>query len=167
MTFSSWRRIDDNEIPARGKISGAYVNSAFIKTDAVRNGFDEALVLTQDGHLSEGSAENLFMVRDGVLYTPAVNQNILEGITRRSIMEVAEKELGIKVVERAIDRTEAYICDELFMTGTAAQVTAITKVDHRPVGTGEMGPVAAKLRELFFDIVRAKNPKYVAWNVEI
>ena len=167
VTFSSWRRLDDNEIPARGKISGAYVNSAFIKTDAVRNGFDEALVLTQDGHLSEGSAENLFMVRDGVLYTPAVNQNILEGITRRSIMEVAEKELGIKVVERAIDRTEAYICDELFMTGTAAQVTAITKVDHRPVGTGEMGPVAAKLRELFFDIVRANNPKYAAWNIEI
>ncbi len=167
VTVSSWRRLDDNVIPARGKISGAYANSAFIKTDAVRSGFDEALVLTQDGHLSEGSAENVFMVRDNVLYTPSVNQNILEGITRRSVMELAAEELGIEVVERAIDRTEIYICDELFMTGTAAQVTAITKVDHRPVGTGEMGPVAAKLRELFFDIVRAKNPEYAAWNVEI
>ena len=167
VTFSSWRRLDDNVIPARGKVSGAYVNSAFIKTDAVRAGFDEALVLTQDGHLSEGSAENLFMVRDGVLYTPSVNQNILEGITRRSIMEVAEKELGLKVVERPIDRTEVYICDELFMTGTAAQVTAITKVDYRPVGEGVMGPITTKLREMFFDIVRAKNPDYADWNVEI
>lgn len=167
VTFSSWRRLDDNVIPARGKISGAYANSAFIKTDALRAGFDEALVLTQDGHLSEGSAENLFMVRDGVLYTPSVNQNILEGITRRSIMEVAEKDLGLKVVERAIDRTEVYICDELFMTGTAAQVTAITKVDHRPVGEGVMGPITAQLREMFFDIVRAKNPDYAHWNFEI
>ena len=167
VTVSSWRRLDDNVIPARGKISGAYANSAFIKTDAVRSGFDEALVLTQDGHLSEGSAENVFMVRDGVLLTPSVNQNILEGITRRSVMELAAEELGMKVVERPLDRTEIYICDELFMTGTAAQVTAITKVDHRPVGTGVMGPVAEKLRELFFDIVRAKNPKYAHWNVEI
>ena len=167
VTVSSWRRLDDNSIPARGKITGAYVSSAFIKTDAVRSGFDEALVLTVDGHLSEGSAENLFMVRDNVLYTPPVTDNILEGITRRSIMEVAEKELGMKVVERPIDRTEAYICDELFMTGTAAQVTAITKVDHRPVGNGEMGPVAGKLRELFFGIVRGQNPKYTHWNHEV
>lgn len=167
VTVSSWRRLDDNVIPARGKISGAYVNSAFIKTDAVRSGFDEALVLTQDGHLSEGSAENLFMVRDNMLYTPSVNQNILEGITRRSIMEVAKKELGLQVVERPIDRTEIYICDELFMTGTAAQVTAITKVDHRPVGEGVMGPVAGKLRELFFGIVRAENPDFADWNYEV
>ena len=167
VTISSWRRLDDNVIPARGKISGAYANSAFIKTDAVRSGFDEALVLTQAGHLSEGSAENVFMVRDGVLYTPAVYENILEGITRRSVMELAASELGMKVVERPIDRTEIYICDEFFMTGTAAQVTAITKVDHRLVGNGEMGAVTAKLRELFFDIVRAKNPKYASWNMEV
>ncbi len=167
VTISSWRRLDDNVIPARGKISGAYANSAFIKTDAMRSGFDEALVLTQAGHLSEGSAENVFIVRDGVLITPSVTENILEGITRRSVMELAAAELGIEVVERPIDRTEVYICDELFMTGTAAQVTAITKVDHRPVGNGEMGPVAAKLRDLFFDIVRAKNPKYSAWNIEV
>jgi len=167
VTVSSWRRLDDNVIPARGKISGAYANSAFIKTDAVRSGFDEALVLTQSGHLSEGSAENVFMVRDGVLYTPAVYENILEGITRRSIMELAAEELGMEVVERPIDRTEIYICDEFFMTGTAAQVTAITKVDHRPVGDEVMGPVATKLRELFFDILRGKNEKYAAWNLEI
>ncbi len=167
VTISSWRRLDDNVIPARGKISGAYANSAFIKTDAIRSGFDEALVLTQSGHLSEGSAENIFMVRNGVLYTPAVYENILEGITRRSIMELAAVELGMEVVERPIDRTEVYICDELFMTGTAAQVTAITKVDHRPVGEGVMGPVATKLRELFFDILRGKNEKYAAWNVEV
>ena len=159
--------MDDNVIPARGKISGAYANSAFIKTDALRSGFDEALVLTQAGHLSEGSAENIFMVRDGVLITPAVYENILEGITRRSVMELAAAELGMEVVERPIDRTEIYICDELFMTGTAAQVTAITKVDHRPVGNGVMGPIAAKLRELFFDIVYARNPKYADWNLEI
>ncbi len=167
VTVSSWRRLDDNVIPARGKISGAYANSAFIKTDAVRSGFDEALVLTQSGHLSEGSAENIFMVRDGVLITPAVYENILEGITRRSIMQLAAEELGMKVVERPVDRTEIYICDELFMTGTAAQVTAITKVDHRPVGNGEMGPVATKLRELFFDILRGQNEKYKDWNVEV
>ena len=167
VTISSWRRLDDNVIPARGKISGAYANSAFIKTDAIRSGFDEALVLTQSGHLSEGSAENVFMVRDGVLYTPAAYENILEGITRGSVMELAAKELGMKVVERPIDRTEIYICDEFFMTGTAAQVTAITQVDHRPVGDGVMGPVASKLRELFFDIVRGKNPKYKDWNIEI
>ena len=167
VTISSWRRLDDNVIPARGKISGAYANSAFIKTDAMRSGFDEALVLTQAGHLSEGSAENVFIVRDGVMITPSVTENILEGITRRSVMELAAAELGMEVVERPIDRTEVYICDELFMTGTAAQVTAITKVDHRPVGNGEMGPVAAKLRDLFFDIVRAKNPKYSAWNMEV
>ena len=167
VTISSWRRLDDNVIPARGKISGAYANSAFIKTDALRSGFDEALVLTQAGHLSEGSAENIFMVRDGVLITPAVYENILEGITRRSVMELAATELGMEVVERPIDRTEIYICDELFMTGTAAQVTAITKVDHRPVGDGVMGPATAKLREFFFDIVYARNLKYADWNLEV
>ncbi len=164
VTISGWRRIDDNTIPARGKIAGAYVNSALIKTDALRAGFDEALVLTQDGHISEGSAENIFMVRDGVLITPPVYENILEGITRRTIIQLAKEELGIEVVERPIDRTEVYICDELFMTGTAAQVTAVTKVDHRPVGDGVMGPITAKLRDLYDDVVRGKVPKYRHWN---
>ena len=164
VTFSSWRRVDDNAIPARAKVAGAYVNTAFIKTDAVRAGFDEALVLNQDGHISEGSAENLFMMRDGVVYTPPITDNILEGITRRTVMELAEQELGLKVVQRSIDRTEVFICDELFMTGTAAQVTAITKVDYRPVGDGVMGPVTSKLRKLYDDAVRGKLKKYRHWN---
>jgi branched-chain amino acid aminotransferase len=167
VTFSSWRRIDDNMIPARGKITGAYANSALIKTDAVKAGYDEALVLTQDGHLSEGSAMNVFLVREGLLVTPPVTDNILEGITRRTVIELARNELKLQVVERPIDRTEVYICDELFMTGTAAQVTAITKVDHRPVGAGTMGPVAESLRKVFGEIVRGDNPKYSQWNVEV
>lgn len=167
VTVSSWRRIDDNVIPARGKVSGAYANSALIKTDANRAGFDEAIVLDNHGHVSEGSAMNIFMIRDGVLVTPPVTDNILEGITRRSIIELAKKELGLDVVERSIDRTEVFIAEEMFMTGTAAQVVAVTRVDHRPVGSGSMGAVTAKLRLMFDDIVRAKNPKYLHWNVEV
>jgi len=166
-TVSSWRRVDDNMIPARGKISGAYANSALIKTDAARAGFDDALVLTQEGHISEGSAMNVFMVRNGSLITPPATENILEGITRRTVMELAQNELKIPVVERPIDRTEIYICEELFMTGTAVQVTAVTQVDHRPVGNGVMGPVAAELRRLFDNIVHARDPRYAHWNLEI
>lgn len=164
VTISSWRRIDDNAIPARGKIAGAYVNTAFIKTDALRAGFDEALVLNQDGHISEGSAENFFMVRDGKLITPPITDNILEGITRRTVIELARNELGLEVIERHIDRTEVYISDELFLTGTAAAVTAITKVDHRLVADGKMGSVAAQLRQLYDDAVRGKLKKYRHWN---
>lgn len=167
VTFSSWRRIDDNVIPARGKVAGAYANSALIKTDANRAGFDEALVLDNHGHVSEGSAMNVFMLRDGVLVTPPITDNILEGITRRSIIELARNELGLEVVERSIDRTEVFISEEMFMTGTAAQVVAITKVDHRAIGAGVMGQVTAKLRAMFDDIVRAKNPKYRKWNLEV
>ena len=150
--------MDDNVIPARGKISGAYANSALTKTDAVRAGFDEVIVLNQDGHVSEGSAMNIFIVRDGVVVTPPVTDNILEGITRRSIIELAQKELGFTVVERSIDRTELYIAEEIFMTGTAAQVIAITRVDFRNVGSGAMGPVTAELRTRYEDILRGRNP---------
>jgi branched-chain amino acid aminotransferase len=167
ITFSSWRRIDDNSIPARGKISGAYANSALIKTDANRAGFDEALVLDNNGHVSEGSAMNIFIIRDGILITPPVTDNILEGITRRSVMELARSELGLQVLERSIDRTEVFIAEEVFMTGTAAQIVAVTKIDHRPVGTGKMGPITEKLRILFDDIVRAKHPKYQKWNLGV
>jgi len=160
VTISSWRRIDDNVIPARGKIAGAYANSALIKTDANRAGFDEALVLDNNGHISEGSAMNIFMLRDGILVTPPVTDNILEGITRKSVMELARKELGLTVVERSIDRTEVYICEEMFMTGTAAQITAVTKVDHRPIGSGVMGPITTKLRVMYEDILRGKNKQY-------
>jgi branched-chain amino acid aminotransferase len=167
VTISSWRRIDDNAIPARGKIGGAYVNSALIKTDAAWSGFDEALVLTQDGHITEGSAMNVFIVRDGVLVTPPVTENILEGITRRTVIELAKNELGLAVVERPIDRTEVYICDEILMTGTAAQITVVTKVDHRPVGTGVMGPVGEALRKLFHNVVYGNNPRYAHWNLPV
>ena len=167
VTFSSWRRVDDNVIPARAKVAGAYVNSSLIKSDAVQSGFDEALVLDHNGHVSEGSAMNIFMVRDGALVTPPITDNILEGITRRTVIELARRELGIDVVERSIDRTEVYIAEEMFFAGTAAGVTGITKVDHRPVGRGVMGPVTSQLRALVDDAVRAKLPKYEHWNVAV
>jgi branched-chain amino acid aminotransferase len=167
VTISSWRRIDDNVIPARGKVAGAYANSALIKTDANRSGFDEAFVLDNNGHISEGSAMNIFMLRDGVLVTPPVTDNILEGITRRSVIELARNELGLNVVERSIDRTEVFIAEEMFLTGTAAQIIAVTKVDHRPIGAGVMGPITTKLRTIYEDILRGKIKKYENWNVAV
>jgi branched-chain amino acid aminotransferase len=163
VTFSSWRRIEDNMIPARGKITGAYVNSALIKTDAVRAGFDEALVLNQDGHVSEGSAENIFMLREGKLVTPPVTDNILEGITRNTVMTLAQEGLGLEVEERPIDRTEIYLAQELFLTGTAAQITAVTRVDHRAIAEGLMGPHTTRLRELYSDVVRGRADEYSRW----
>ncbi len=163
VTVSSWRRVDDNSIPARGKISGAYASSALVKTDAARAGFDEALLLDQAGHVVEGSAMNVFMVRDGTLITPPITDNILEGITRRSIMELARTELGLTVLERSIDRSEVFLCEEFFMTGTAAQVAAVTKVDYRPIGAGVMGPITSQLRGLFEEIVRGRNSRYAHW----
>ena len=167
VTFSSWRRVDDNAIPARGKISGAYANSSFIKTDAIRAGFDEALVLTNEGHVSEGSAMNVFIVRDGIAITPPVTENILEGITRRTAIELMQKELNMQVIERPIDRTEVYLCDEIFFTGTAAQITIITRVDHRVIGDGQMGPTGSQLRQMFDDVVRGKYTQYKEWNVPV
>ncbi|RME48981.1 MAG: branched-chain amino acid transaminase [Chloroflexi bacterium] len=161
--ISSWRRIDDNAIPARGKMVGAYVNSAFIKSEAVLNGFDEAIVLNQDGHVSEGSAENLFIVRDGRLITTPVTANVLEGITRRTIIELAEAELGIPTIERQIDRSELYVADEAFFCGTGVQIAAIAQIDHRPIGGGAMGPVTEQIRNLYFDVVRGRISKYRHW----
>jgi branched-chain amino acid aminotransferase len=160
VTISSWRRIDDNMIPARGKIAGAYVNSAFIKTDAQRSGYDEAIVLNQDGHIAEGSAENFFLVRKGIVYTPPVTDNILEGITRRTIMMLLREDLGLEVIERSIDRTEVYLAEEAFFCGTGVQIAAITAVDHRPVGSGQMGSITGELRRLYFDVVRGRVSKY-------
>jgi branched-chain amino acid aminotransferase len=167
VTVSAWRRVDDNVIPARGKITGAYANSALIKSDAVLSGYDEALVLDQEGHISEGSAENFFLVRDGVVITPPVSANILEGITRRSAIQLLREEMNLDVVERDIDRTEVFVADEAFFCGTGVQVVAITEVDHRKVGTGQMGPVVSQLRQLYFDVVRGKVPRYCAWNVPV
>ena len=167
VTISSWRRVDDNAIPARGKVSGAYANSALIKTDANLSGFDEALVLTHDGHISEGSAMNVFMVKNGAVVTPPITENILEGITRRTAIELAQAELGLPVVERQIDRTEVYLCDELFMTGTAAEIIAVTRVDHHPIGLGVMGPVVSTLRHLFDDAVHGRLARFRGWNVPV
>ncbi len=166
-TFSAWQRMDDNMIPVRGKITGAYANSALIKTDAMLSGFDEAIVLNRDGHISEGSAENFFMVRDGVVITPPIYSNILEGITRRSVIQLMRDEMQLEVVEREIDRTEVFVADEAFFCGTGVQVVAITEVDHRPVGTGTMGPVVEQLRQLYFDLVRGKLAHYRNWNMPV
>jgi len=163
VTVSSWRRVDDNSIPARGKIGGAYVNSAFIKTDAQRAGFDEAVVLNQDGHLCEGSAENFFLVRNGKVATPPITANILEGITRSTVIQLLHEEMGLEVEVRQIDRTELYLADEAFFSGTGVQLAAITRVDHRPIGEGKMGPVVSELRDLFFNVVRGKAQKYRHW----
>jgi branched-chain amino acid aminotransferase len=160
---SSWRRLDDNSVPSRGKITGAYVNSAFTRSEAYWNGFDEAIVLNQDGHIAEGSAMNLLIVRDGKLITPPVTDNILEGITRNTMLQLAHDELGIDVAERPIDRTELYIADEVIFCGTGAQVAIVTEIDHRKIGSGKVGPVGQKLQEMYFSIVRGKNPKYADW----
>jgi branched-chain amino acid aminotransferase len=163
VTFSSWRRVDDNSIPPRGKISGAYVNSAFIKSDAHYGGYDEAIVLNQDGHISEGSAANFFMLRDGVVCTPPATDNSLEGITRRTIIQLLRDELGMTVVERSIDRSEVYLADEAWFCGTGVQVASIVQVDHRLIGDGQCGPLANKLRDVYFDVVRGRNAKYRDW----
>ena len=162
-TISSWRRVDDNAIPARGKIVGAYVNSALAKSEAMRSGFDDAIVLNRDGHISEGSAANFFLVRNGVVLTPPVTDNILEGITRRTVMDLLRDELGVTVVERSIDRSEIYVSEEALFVGTGVQIVAITRVDHRPVGDGRIGPIASALRKLYFDVVRGRRPEYRHW----
>jgi branched-chain amino acid aminotransferase len=162
---SSWRRIEDNAIPGRAKICGAYVNSALATDDARRNGFDEAIFLSEDGHVAEGSSCNIFMVRNGRLITPATSQNILEGITRESIIELAKREMNLDLVERPIDRSELYICDELFFTGTAAEIAPIVMVDHHPVGDGIVGAIASKLRRLYYDATRGRLPQYRKWLV--
>lgn len=160
---SSWRRVDDNSIPARAKINGLYVNSALAKTEAWENGFDEGIMLNQDGHVSEGSGENLFLIMDGKLITPPVSDNILVGITRDTIMTLAKNELGMETIERPIDRSELYIADECFLTGTAAHVSPVTEIDHRPIDNGGIGAVSAKMQALYFDVLKGKNPKYMEW----
>lgn len=162
-TVSSWRRPEDNVIPPRGKITGSYVNSAFAKSDAELAGFDEAILLNRDGHVSEGSGENIFLIRRGIAVTPSLDQSVLEGITRRSLITLLRDELGLTVEERPVERGELFLADEIFLTGTAAQITAVTRIDHRPVGAGQMGSVTRRLRALFFDVVRGRSPKYRSW----
>jgi branched-chain amino acid aminotransferase len=159
---SSWRRNADDALPARGKIVGGYVNMAFQKSEAELNGFDEAVVLTADGHVNEASAANLFVVRDGEVLTPPVSDDLLEGVTRKAIMELLANE-GIGVVERSIDRSELYVADEVLLCGTGVQVSPVVEVDHRPVGSGEIGPISRLVRDRYFDAVRGRLPEYSHW----
>jgi len=159
---SSWRRVTDNAIPARGKISGAYVNSALVREDARVSGFDDAIVLNERGKVAEASVANLMIVRGGTLITPAVTGDILEGITRRSLLLLA-RDMGVPIEEREVDRTELYVADEIFLCGTGAQFAPVVSVDRRTVGTGEPGPISAALRRRFMDIVRGREPQYAGW----
>jgi branched-chain amino acid aminotransferase len=161
--ISSWRRIDDNVAPARAKLTGVYVNSALAKTEAVSNGFDEAIMLNKEGHVAEGSAQNIMIVRNGMVITPPVSDGILEGITRRTIIELCQKDLNVEVVERSIDRSELYVADEVFLVGTAVEVTPVIEVDHRPVGTGKVGPKATTLREMYRKATVGELSGYRHW----
>lgn len=162
-TISSWRRVDDNSAPARAKLTGIYVSSALAKSDAVKSGFDEAILLTADGHVAEGSAENIFVVRGNTLITPPVTDNILEGITRETVMELAQAELGLSVLERSLDRSELYQADEVFFTGTAVGVSPVVEVDHRAIGDGSIGKVSAALVQLYSDVTLGKLSQYSRW----
>lgn len=161
--ISSWRRVEDNAIPARAKIVGSYANTALAKTDALTAGFDECVVLSENGHVSEGSAMNIFMIKRGRLITTPITENILEGITRHTVIEIAEQELGIKAECRQIDRSELYTADELFFCGTGAQIAPIASIDKRVVGKGGVGPISDKIRELYIAICRGEVPKYHKW----
>lgn len=166
LTISSWIRVNDSMIPARAKISGSYVNSSLAKGDASRLGFDDALMMDRDGHITEGSAANFFIVRDGTLITSPSNCDILEGITRKSIIVLA-KDLGIPVLEREIDRSEVFIADEAFLCGTGVQVAWVGEVDGRIIGNDRIGPITRKLQKLYFDIVHGEETKYSDWLTKI
>ena len=157
---SSWRRLDDNALPARAKVTGGYVNAALAKSEAMQNGYDEAIMLTHEGNVSEGSAENIFLVENGEFVTPAPTENILLGITRDTVMKLGKRELGYTTRESVVDRTQLYNADEIFLCGTGAQIAPVISVDHRPIGNGEIGPVGKALLELYFDVVRGKLPNY-------
>lgn len=160
---SSWHRPEDNVIPPQIKATGIYINNALAKTEAISNGFDEAIMLAPDGHVSEGSGENLFLVINGRLVTPATSNNILMGITRNTVIELAEKELGIETTHRSIDRSELYTADECFLTGTAAHITPVAEIDHRKIGNGEIGEITGKLQGIYSRVIRGSHPKYMHW----
>jgi branched-chain amino acid aminotransferase len=160
---ASWRRVEDTAIPCRAKICGAYVNSVLATTEAHLNGYDEAILLSENGHVAEGATCNLFLVRNGRLITPAPSDNILEGIVRASVLELARKELHLEVVERSVDRTELYVADEIFLTGTAVEIAPVTRIDHRVAGSGHVGPLTEKLRELYREAVHGRIVDYASW----
>lgn len=164
---SSWRRNSDNAIPPRAKITGAYANTALMITDARLSGYDDAIALTEDGVVTEGSAMNFFIVMDGKLVTTKTTDDILKGITRDTIMQLAKEILGLEVEERTIDRTELYVADEAFYCGTGAQVSPITSIDNRNLGDGKVGPISTQLQKLYFDVVRGRIPEYKKWCMPI
>jgi len=157
---ASWRCL--KEAP-RAKLAGLYINNALAKTEAIENGFDEAIMLTSDDFVAEGSGENIFLVVNDKLLTPASYNSILMGITRSTVIQMAKEELGIDTIERSIERSELYNADECFMTGTAAHLTPVAEIDRRKIGNGEIGPITAKLQKLYFDVIRGNNPKYLKW----
>ena len=158
---SSFTRHHPNVTMIKAKANGNYMNSIMANTEATRDGYDEAILLDAQGYVAEGSGENIFTVRDGVLYTPALDV-ALDGITRRSVIAIAS-EIGLKVVEKRLTRDELYVADEVFFTGTAAEVTPIREIDGRQIGIGERGPITAEIQQRYFDIVQGKNPKYRDW----
>jgi branched-chain amino acid aminotransferase len=164
---STWRRTADDSIPARGKLTGAYINTALAVDEAQDANADESIFLTRDGHVSEGGSANLFMVRDGELITPAVTDDILEGITRDVIVTIAREELGLTVTERAIDRTELFIADEVFFCGTGAQVAPCVKVDGRVVGDGTIGPIARRIGGVYYAIARGDDKRHAEWRTAV
>ncbi len=164
---ASWTRTSDNAIPARGKLTGAYINTALAVDESHEYAADEAIFLTADGHVSEGGGANLFVVRDGVLITPPVTADILEGITRDCLLRLAREELGLRVEERTIDRTELYVAEEVFFCGTGAQVAPCVRVDSRPVGDGKIGPLSKKIGELYFAIARGDDTRYPEWRTAV
>jgi branched-chain amino acid aminotransferase len=153
----------DSSMPTGVKIAGLYTTSILAKTEALAAGFDEAILLNQDGSVSEGSGENLFMIRDGVIITPGETDNCLLGITRDSVIQLAKDELGMEVVQRHIHRSELYLADEVFLTGTAAHLTAVGELDNRSISTGETGPVTKKLQDIYFSTVVGDNDRYKDW----
>jgi len=158
--ISSWRF--PKEVP-RAKLTGLYITNALAKTEAVEKGFDEAIMLTPDGYVAEGSGENIFLVINGELVTPASYDGILMGITRNTVIKLAADELGIKTIERHVDRIELYSASECFLTGTAAHITPIAEIDHRKIANGEIGEITKKLQEIYSDVIRGNNPKYLSW----
>jgi branched-chain amino acid aminotransferase len=164
---STWRRVPDQSLPARAKVTGAYAQSALAKSEANEAGYDEAIVLTVDGHVSEGSAENLFMIKDGAFVTPPVTDDILEGVTRTLLIGLIKDELGLPVIERSIDRTELYTCDELLLCGTGAQVAPVIEVDRRLVGNGKVGEFTQELQNIYFGAVRGESAKHKGWTIPV
>lgn len=160
---SSWRRANSNAMPVRAKVTGAYINSSLAVDDATAAGFDEAIMLTDDGTVSEASSCNLFILRNGKLSTPAVSEDILEGVTRNALIEMIGNEFGMAVDERRIDRTELYASEEVFLCGTGVQVSPVVSVDRRLVGNGKPGVFTMKLQALYLSACRAENEKYRSW----